>query len=291
MRMSRSPQNGGFQRCTGGGPRRVAPGPPRRGPRQTAASCPDCERHCPLSRGRVRLNSPMSIGAPGRRGNAARGGGHGPRRSDAGDRGDRRAAGAGARDDRPAHHRPGARGRADADRHPLRRPRAAGRRARPRQDPAGRDARHRARARRAPGPVHARPDAGRHPRRRGAGDRRRRQPRLPLHRRADLLPAADGRRDQPRQPAHPVGAPAGDAGEGGLGRRPAADPAAAVPRARDAEPDRAGGHISAARGAARPVPAADRRRLSRARRRARDHPRDHRHRGGGGRAGVRRRRA
>ena len=91
-------------------------------------------------------------------------------------------------------------------------------------------------------------------------------PGVPLHRRADLLPAPDGRRDQPRQPAHPVGAVAGDAGEGGLGRGPAADPAEAVPRAGDAEPDRAGGHLSAARGAARPVPAADRRRLSRARR-------------------------
>ena len=44
-------------------------------------------------------------------------------------------------------------------------------------------------------------------------------PGLPLHRRADLLPAPDGRRDQPREPAHPVGAAAGDAGEGGVGRR------------------------------------------------------------------------
>ena len=38
--------------------------------------------------------------------------------------------------------------------------------------------------------------------------------------------------------------------------------ARAVPRAGDPEPDRAGGHLSAARSAARPVPAADRRRLS-----------------------------
>ena len=135
------------------------------------------------------------------------------------------------------------------------------------------------------------PDAGRHPRRGGAGDRRRREPGVPLHRRADLLPAADGRRDQPREPAHAVGAPAGDAGEGGLGGRAAAHPAAAVPRAGDAEPDRAGGDLSAAGGAARPVPAADRRRLSRPRGRARDHPGDHRHRGGGGGAGLRRRRA
>ena len=89
-------------------------------------------------------------------------------------------------------------------------------------------------------------------------------------------------------PAHPVGAAAGDAGEGGLGRRPAAHPAGALPRARDAEPDRAGGHLSPARGAARPVPVADRRRLSRAGGGARDHPRHHRRRGGLRRAGVRR---
>ena len=45
---------------------------------------------------------------------------------------------------------------------------------------------------------------------------------------------------------------------------------AAVHRARDAEPDRVRGHLSAARGAARPLPAADRRRLPGARRRVGD---------------------
>ena len=44
---------------------------------------------------------------------------------------------------------------------------------------------------------------------------------------------------------------------------------APVPGARDAEPDRVRGHLPAARGAARPLPAADRRRLPRPRRRAR----------------------
>ena len=44
---------------------------------------------------------------------------------------------------------------------------------------------------------------------------------------------------------------------------PGADP---VPRARDAEPDRVGGHVSAARGADRPLHAEDARRLSGARR-------------------------
>ena len=71
-----------------------------------------------------------------------------------------------------------------------------------------------------------------------------RQAQLPLHPGPGLLPAADGRRDQPRQPAHPVGAAAGDAGAPGHRRRPRPRPARAVPRARDPEPDRAGGHLS-----------------------------------------------
>ncbi len=49
-----------------------------------------------------------------------------------------------------------------------------------------------------------------------------------------------------------------------------------VPRARHPEPDRAGGHLSAARGAARPVPGADRRRLSQPRGRTRDPAGHHR---------------
>ena len=50
----------------------------------------------------------------------------------------------------------------------------------------------------------------------------------------------------------------------------------AVPRAGDPEPDRAGGHLPAARGAARPLPAAGRRRLSRRGGRAAHADRDHR---------------
>ena len=58
--------------------------------------------------------------------------------------------------------------------------------------------------------------------------------------------------------------------------------ARAVPRPRDPEPDRAGGHLPAARGAARPVLHADQRRLSLARGRAADdHRHHHRHRGPG----------
>ena len=55
-------------------------------------------------------------------------------------------------------------------------------------------------------------------------------------------------------------------------------PAGAVPRAGHPEPARAGGHLSPARGAARPLPAADRRALSRPRRRAAHAVRDDRRR-------------
>ena len=63
------------------------------------------------------------------------------------------------------------------------------------------------------------------------------------------------------------------------------------PRAGDAESDRAGRHLSAARGAARPLPDADRRRLSGPRRRAQDHLRYDRHRGEQAEADHDRRRA
>ena len=63
------------------------------------------------------------------------------------------------------------------------------------------------------------------------------------------------RRDQPLERQDAERDARGDAGAPDLDRRhglPAADP---VPGDRDAEPDRAGGHLPAARGAARPVPA------------------------------------
>ena len=97
---------------------------------------------------------------------------------------------------------------------------------------------------------------------------RRPQAQLPLRAGPGLRAAADGGRDQPRQPAHAVGAAAIDAGALRDDRGPALRPAAAIPCARDAEPDRAGGHLSPPRGAARPLPDADRRALSRPRRRA-----------------------
>ncbi len=103
---------------------------------------------------------------------------------------------------------------------------------------------------------------------------------LPLHPRPDLRPAADGRRDQPRQPAHPVGAAAVDAGVPRHRRRRPPRPAVALPCAGHAEPARAGRHLSAARGPARPLPDAGRHPLSRTRGRAPHPARDHRRRRG-----------
>ena len=70
-----------------------------------------------------------------------------------------------------------------------------------------------------------------------------------------------GRRDQPHAAQDPGGAAAVDAGVPRDGGRPDLRAAAAVPRVRDAEPDRAGGHLPAARGAARPLHVPGRRRL------------------------------
>ena len=183
MRMSRSPQKGGFHRCTGGGPapRRAARG--GRGEASADRGARYCDTSLPIV-GAARAGLCVAADRTtsrrrGRTGNARPPARRGGQMADSDDlMPEIEATGArlvrGARDDRAAHHRPGRGRRADADRHPLRRPRPARRRAGPRQDAAGRDARHRARPRRAPGAVHAGPDAGRHPRRRGAGDRRRR---------------------------------------------------------------------------------------------------------------------
>ena len=73
------------------------------------------------------------------------------------------------------------------------------------------------------------------------------------------LPAR--RRDQPRPGQGPVGAARGDAGAAGDDRRHDIPGAAAVHRDGDPEPDRVRGHLPAARGAGRPLPDEDRRRL------------------------------
>ena len=73
-------------------------------------------------------------------------------------------------------------------------------------------------------------------------------------------PAA-GRRDQPHAAEDPGRAARGDAGAPGHGRGRDLPAARALPRARHRQPDRVRGHLPAARGAARPVPAAGRLRL------------------------------
>ena len=87
----------------------------------------------------------------------------------------------------------------------------------------------------------------------------------------DLRQHRPGRRDQPRAGQGAGGAARGDAGEAGDDRRHDVQARGAVPRAGDAEPDRAGGHVSAARGAGRPLHAQAARRLSDARRGEGDH--------------------
>ena len=163
---------------------------------------------------------------------------------------------AGARRHPRGHLRPGEGGRPRPRHPPGRRPRPPRRRARPRQDEARRDARHRARARRAPRAVHAGPDALRHSRlrdpRRGAptGAAPSASCKGPIF--AQLLMADEINRASPRTQSALLQAM--QEHHVSVGRR-APRPAAALPRAGDPEPDRAGGHLSAARGAARPLPA------------------------------------
>ena len=158
-----------------------------------------------------------------------------------------------ARDRRPGRHARAAPGGAAGGR-----PCAARGRAGPRQDPDRAHARRRARRLLPPHPVHARPRAR----------RPRRHPHLPaglrpLRHRAGAgvrqLPAR--RRDQPRAGQGAVGAARGDAGAPGDHRRRHPPGAVAVPGARHAEPDRVRGHVPAARGAGRPLPAQAARRL------------------------------
>ena len=91
-----------------------------------------------------------------------------------------------------------------------------------------------------------------------------RQPRVPLPRRAAVRQRDSGRRNQPhaaQDAGRAAGSHAGAAGH----RRPRAAPAGrSVLRAGHAEPDRAGRHLSAARGAAGPLHVQGLRALSRA---------------------------
>ena len=134
----------------------------------------------------------------------------------------------------------------------LPRPPAARGRAGPRQDAGGEDAGPGAGPAVRADPVHARP-AARRPRRHADLQPEVRRVRGPQG--ARLRQPAAGRRDQPRARQGAVGAARGDAGAPGHARRRDAPAARPVPRPRDAEPDRAGGHLPAARGAGRPLPA------------------------------------
>ena len=96
--------------------------------------------------------------------------------------------------------------------------------------------------------------------------------------RADLRADHPRRRDQPHAAQDAGGAARGDAGVPRHGRGPHLSARAAVLRARDAEPDRARRHLSAARGAARSLHVQHRDDLPRRRRRG---PRRHAHDGRG----------
>ena len=112
------------------------------------------------------------------------------------------------------------------------------------------DARHQA------GAVHPRPDARR--RHRLAGLRRALR-RVLLPRGPGLHQPAARRRDQPHAAEDPGVAAGGDGGAAGLRRRGPAAAARPVRGRRHPEPGRVRGHLPAARGAARPLPAQARR--------------------------------
>ena len=157
--------------------------------------------------------------------------------------------------------------RARPARPPGRRSRAARGRPRAREDPDRALVRRGERARLQPRPVHARPAPGRRDR---LVDLEPARLRLRVPPRPDLHPPAARGRDQSRSAEDPGRAPRGDAGAAGDDGRCHAAPRTAVPRPRDPEPDRVRGHVPAARGAARPVPAAHRVRLPGRRRRVGD---------------------
>ena len=99
-------------------------------------------------------------------------------------------------------------------------------------------------------PVHARPDAVGHHRHRDPRRAGRHAP-AALRQGADLRQHHPGRRDQPHAAQDAGRAARGDAGAPGHRRRADLPARPAVLRPRHAEPDRAGRHLSAARGAAR----------------------------------------
>ena len=133
---------------------------------------------------------------------------------------------------------------------------------RDRQDPAGPGPRGVGAGVEQPDPVHPRPAAER---RHGRDDLRPEHQEVRVPPRADLRDHRPRRRDQPRVAEDPVGAPRGHGGGARHRRRRTPQRRRHVHGHRDPEPDRAGGHLPAARGAAGPVPHEDQRRLPRLR--------------------------
>ena len=119
-----------------------------------------------------------------------------------------------------------------------------------------------------PHPVHARPDAvGHHRHRRPRGGPGHRPARVPLRAAGRSSPTSSSpTRSTARRPRRRRRC-CRRCRSTASRRRPDLRAAAAVPRVRHAEPDRAGGHLPAARGAARPLHVPGRRRLPVARRR------------------------
>ena len=155
----------------------------------------------------------------------------------------------------------------------------------PGEDAPHQDARRHPRSGLQAHPVHAGPDAVRHHRhrdsRRGSG-----QPAPPVRQGADLRADHPGRRDQPHAAQDAGGAARGDAGVSRHGRRPDLSARSAVLRARDAESDRARGHLSAARSPARSLHVQHRHHLPHRGRRGARRDADDRHRTGPRRRGC-----
>src|SRR6266849_3110882 len=181
-----------------------------------------------------------------------------------------------ARRDRQGARRPEGGRRRGAVRAARRRPRAGRRRSRPRQDAARpgacQDDLRKLRAH----PVHARPDACRRHR---AYTLRPQEPGIHRATRPGVRQPPSCRRDQPRPGQDPGRAAGSDAGGPGDDRGPRPRPRATFHGARDSKPDRAGGHLRAARGAARPLSPQGADRLPDAGRRDRDGAPGHRRQG------------
>ena len=159
----------------------------------------------------------------------------------------------GGRADRDGDRRQARRDRPGADGVPGRRPRADRGHPRCRQDDPGESPGPRPGPGLQAGPVHARPAARRHHRH---DDLQPEDGPVRVPRRAGLRQRRAGRRDQPGDPQDPVQPARMHGRAAGDDRRHHLHPPAPVLRHRDREPHRVPRHVPAARGAARPLPAA-----------------------------------